>query len=98
MVQLISNKVKQTWVIQAIRSGAQWLATFVIGLGVVQEAVEVVGADGTEFETAVRGVFGVLLFVVYILAVRLLEKVDSRFGWLNGWKTELRYEAERADA
>lgn len=91
----MTDKLKQTWVLQAIRSAAQWIAGYVTSLVVVATAVNALGVDPETVEGTIRTAVELVTFILYIVTVRFLEnKVDPRFGWLNGWKTDITYEVE----
>ena len=79
---------------QLIRSAVQWLAGAIIALAIVDIAVAALGLDPDTVHQSLTTVLELLVFLAYIGLVRLLERIDPRFGWLNGWRAELDYDTD----
>jgi hypothetical protein len=83
--ELASDSTKRTITIQIVRSAAQGLGSLIVAYPLVLYAADAAGVPVDETGIA-RSLFVVGL-VLWILLLRLLERVHPMFRALNGWTT-----------
>lgn len=84
---------KRQVTVQLVRSAVQVVMSQIVYRFVGADLLDGFGIDDTEFYTAVEVALSGVFLVAYIALVNVLEqRVDPRFGWLNGWRAQVNYQ------